>query len=54
MDICVQVSDLAVADLEIFEGGFTVCNNLSHAHFEALRRLVSRPATPNFSYARSK
>ena len=25
------------ADLEIFEGGFTGCNNRSHAHFEALR-----------------
>ena len=33
----------SVADLEIVEGGFTVCNNLSHAHFEALRSLVSRP-----------
>ena len=26
-----------MADLEIFEGGFTGCNNLSHAHFETLR-----------------
>ena len=36
--VCVPAHTyMSVADLEIFEWSFTGYNNLSHAHFEALR-----------------